>query len=72
MNFYAHTAKLPDGSRDPDQRHWQPLATHLRNFADLARLFAEPPGLAKETDLAGLSQGEAGDPPSGTFCPPIL
>ena len=40
MTFYAHTAQLADGSPDPDQSHWQPLADHLRNVADLAAAFA--------------------------------
>ncbi len=35
-SFYAHTAQLPDGSPDPDESHWQPLATHLGNVAALA------------------------------------
>jgi hypothetical protein len=55
MTFYAHTAELPDGSRDPEQSHWQKLATHLRNVADLAKEFAAPPGLTEETELAGHS-----------------
>ena len=40
MTFYAHTAQLTDGSPDPDESHWQPLADHLRNVADLAAAFA--------------------------------
>lgn len=54
MSFYAHTAELPGGSRDLDKRHWQPLATHLRNVADLAKEFAAPLRLEKEAELAGL------------------
>ena len=42
MSFYAHTAELPDGSRDPEKRNWQPLSTHLRNVAELAGKFAIP------------------------------
>ncbi len=47
MNYYAHTAELPDGE-------WQLLATHLRNVAGLAKRFAAPLGLASEAELAGL------------------
>jgi CRISPR-associated endonuclease/helicase Cas3 len=54
MNFYAHTAERPDGSPDPDQNHWQPLAEHLRNVAHLAKKFATPLRLADEAELAGL------------------
>jgi CRISPR-associated endonuclease/helicase Cas3 len=54
MSFYAHTAELPDGSRDNDESHWQPLATHLRNVASLAKKFAAPLGLEAEAELAGL------------------
>jgi CRISPR-associated endonuclease/helicase Cas3 len=53
MSFYAHTAELPDGSRDPCQRHWQPLKTHLRNVADLAEKFAASFDFAVEAKLAG-------------------
>lgn len=40
MNFYAHTAELPDGACDDDERHWQPLSSHLRNVAALAENLA--------------------------------
>jgi len=55
MAFYAHTAELPDGSHAPENG-WQPLATHLRNVANLAKRFASPLGLAAEAEaeLAGL------------------
>jgi len=53
MNFYAHTAELPDGGH-ADERHWQPLCTHLRNVAALAATFAAPFGLENEARLAGL------------------
>lgn len=49
MNFYAHTSKLGDGSRDSDERRWQPLATHLRNVAELAANFAGRFGMGDET-----------------------
>jgi CRISPR-associated endonuclease/helicase Cas3 len=52
--YYAHTAELPDGTRDPNKDHWQPLSTHLRNVATLAKRFAMPLGLAAEAELAGL------------------
>ena len=52
MAFYAHTAKLPDGSPAP-QSQWQPLADHLRNVADLAAGFAAPFGAADWARLAG-------------------
>jgi CRISPR-associated endonuclease/helicase Cas3 len=54
MNFYAHTATLPDGRPDPDESHWQPLAVHLRNVSDLAARFATPFGAEAEASLAGL------------------
>ena len=54
MAFYAHTAELLEVSRDPDERHWQPLATHLRNVADLAKTFATLLDLAAEAELAGV------------------
>lgn len=56
MKFYAHTAEHPDGTRDPDQSKWQPLADHLRNVAELAATFAAPmgPEAAAEARLAGL------------------
>jgi CRISPR-associated endonuclease/helicase Cas3 len=53
MSFYAHTAELPDGSPDPDENRWQPLATHLRNVAGLAKRFAAPFGLTDEAEIAG-------------------
>src|SRR5881409_3541980 len=37
--YFAHTATLPDGKRDPDQGHWQPLSTHLRNVPQTAKEF---------------------------------
>jgi CRISPR-associated endonuclease/helicase Cas3 len=54
VNYYAHTAARPDGSPDRDPANWQFLSTHLRNVADLAGRFAEPLGLAREAELAGL------------------
>jgi HD-GYP domain-containing protein (c-di-GMP phosphodiesterase class II) len=53
MAFYAHTVELPDGSHAPESG-WQPLATHLRNVANLAKKFASPLGLPAEAKLAGL------------------
>ncbi len=41
MDYYAHTAKLPDGSPDLDRSHWQPLREHLLNVAGLAKQFAQ-------------------------------
>jgi len=52
MVYYAHTAEDEEGNRLPEDR-WQPLATHLKNVAALARKFAEPLGLADEAELAG-------------------
>ena len=52
MNYYAHTAKKPDGSNDSDERRWQPLATHLRNVAELAAKFAVSFGMAADARLA--------------------
>jgi CRISPR-associated endonuclease Cas3-HD len=46
MAYYAHTAVRADGSPDPDESHWQPLADHLRNVAELAAGFAAPFGAA--------------------------
>ncbi len=54
MTYYAHTAELPDGSRDRNEGHWQPLATHLRKVAELAGKFAGPLDLGNEAELAGL------------------
>ena len=49
--FYAHTAEDEQGNRLSEASgKWQPLATHLRNVAALARQFAEPLGLAEEGD----------------------
>jgi len=52
--YYAHTATRPDGSPEPDESKWQPLATHLRNVANLAAQFAAPFGASAEAHLAGL------------------
>jgi len=54
MIYYAHTATLPDDTPDKDQSHWQPLADHLRNVANLAASFAAPFGASAEARLAGL------------------
>ena len=54
VEYYAHTAELPDGTRDPNQDHWQPLSAHLRNVATLAKRLAAPLGLAAEAELVGL------------------
>lgn len=54
MTYYAHTATLPDGTRDPDKSKWQLLADHLRKVADLAAKFAAPFGAGEEARLAGL------------------
>jgi CRISPR-associated endonuclease/helicase Cas3 len=40
MEYFAHTYELPDGKRDPDESHWQPLREHLANVAKLAAKFA--------------------------------
>ncbi|MDX2081416.1 MAG: CRISPR-associated helicase Cas3' [Terrimicrobiaceae bacterium] len=55
MKFYAHTAEDEHGNRLAED-HWQPLATHLRNVAELAAQFAAPMGeaAAAEARLAGL------------------
>lgn len=53
MTFYAHTAEMPDGSNAPENE-WQPLATHLRNVAGMAKQFAAPLGFPAEAELAGL------------------
>ena len=34
VRYYAHTAELPDRTRDPNQDHWQPLSTVLRIVFD--------------------------------------
>jgi CRISPR-associated endonuclease/helicase Cas3 len=54
VNYYAHTAELPNGERDLDVSRWQLLSTHLRNVAELAKRFGGPLGLASEAELAGL------------------
>lgn len=46
VSYFTHTAE--------DGRAWQPLVTHLRNVAELAREFAGPLGLADEAELAGM------------------
>ena len=46
MNFYAHTAE------DPGE--WQPLATHLKNVAELAARFDAQCGLENAARTAGL------------------
>jgi len=53
MTYYGHTADGPDG-KPTGVAQWQLLKDHLRNVASLARRFAEPLGLAKEAELAGL------------------
>jgi len=53
VTYFAHTATQSDGSPDPDQTNWQPLATHLRNVAELAARFAAPFGAGGEARLAG-------------------
>jgi len=57
MTFYAHTAVLTDGSRDPDPAHWQPLAEHLGNVAALAKQFAAPLDLAAEAEAEARLDG---------------
>jgi hypothetical protein len=52
MICYAHTAEGPDGKLLPEE-HWQPLAEHLRNVANLAKQFAAPLDLASGAELAG-------------------
>jgi len=55
MKFYAHTAEDDTGKRLPESSgKWQPLRTHLRNVANLAKQFAAPLGLSAEAELAGL------------------
>jgi CRISPR-associated endonuclease/helicase Cas3 len=55
VTYYAHTAEDPDGNPLPESSgKWQPLATHLRNVADLAADFAAPFGASEEARLAGL------------------
>src|SRR5437016_2357357 len=54
MDYYAHTATLPDGKPDLNKNRWQSLSTHLSNVAQLAKTFAAPLGLAAEAKLAGL------------------
>lgn len=54
MPHYAHTATKPDGTPDPDESKWQPLAVHLRNVANLAAQFAAHFGASEEARLAGL------------------
>lgn len=53
MAFYAHTATQSDGSPDPDESHWQPLADHLRNVAELAAGFGASFGASDWARLAG-------------------
>ncbi len=33
MNYYAHTATLPDGKPDRIEAHWQLLSAHFRGVA---------------------------------------
>ena len=54
MNYYAHTATLPDGANDPNTERWQLLSTHLHKVANLAEKFAAPLNLCAEAKLAGL------------------
>ncbi len=53
MTYYAHTAKDEEGN-DLGEEAWQPLSTHLRNVATLAREFARPLEIEIEAELAGL------------------
>ncbi len=55
MEFFAHTAEGPDGSRlSAASGHWQLLSVHLRNVAELAKQFATPLDLSVEAELSGL------------------
>ena len=54
VEYYAHTAVRSDGTPDLDTANWQLLSTHLRRVSELARMFAEPLGVAQESKLAGL------------------
>jgi hypothetical protein len=54
MNYYAHTAKMPNGSNDHNDARWQPLAVHLRNVVALVAKFGVPFGLAGGANVAGL------------------
>ena len=55
VTYYAHTAEDERGNPLPESSgKWQPLNLHLRNVAECAKKFAEPFGLAKEAELAGL------------------
>jgi HD-GYP domain-containing protein (c-di-GMP phosphodiesterase class II) len=55
MKYYAHTATGENGEPLPESSgQWQPLATHLRNVAGLAKQFAAPLGFPAEAELAGL------------------
>ena len=57
MKYYAHTAAGENGTPLPESSgQWQPLATHLRNVAGLAKRFASPLRLPAEAELAGLLQ----------------
>ncbi|MFH0789420.1 MAG: hypothetical protein V2B13_17655 [Pseudomonadota bacterium] len=47
-NYYAHS--LPGRP----QEKWQPLETHLKNVAEMARGFAEPFGAGEWGYLVGL------------------
>ena len=55
LSYYAHTEEDPEGNRLPESSgKWQPLATHLRNVANLAATFAAPFNASAEARLAGL------------------